>query len=424
MQSSNYAPEDVFWGELGGCLEAVDAGTTTLVDHAHINISPDHTTNAIEATVASGIRSVFCYTPTSKVLNWKPELTTCDRLLDDWVINQFEELASQAPFGDGRVHLGLAFDGFLLPRDQVVSLYNKARELGTKVITSHYAGLYFGEHLIAICSFRLGAKFIVIGNFSPVDTLESYGLLGPDILLSHATNLTVSDIHKLNHAKAWISTTPDTELQMGHGDIVCFREGCADICSLGIDCHSNNSGDMVSQMRLALQHERAKRNEKLIAEGKFSRSLNLYVQDVFRLATIQGARAIHMEEDLGSLVVGKVADLVVFDGESPGMICACEQDPVAAIVLHSSVRDIDMVIVDGQIRKQNSKLLPVAIAPNMPGISILPQTIEWSQVAKMLVNSRDRIENTMLKANATDKEQLVDDLLKMMHAEEGKFARL
>ena len=47
MQSSNYAPEDVFWGELGGCLEAVDAGTTTLVDHAHINISPDHSRNPV-----------------------------------------------------------------------------------------------------------------------------------------------------------------------------------------------------------------------------------------------------------------------------------------------------------------------------------------------------------------------------------------
>ena len=82
-----------------------------------------------------------------------------------------------------------------------------------------------------------------------------------------------------------------------------------------------------------------------------------------------------MEEDLGSLAVGKIADLVVFDGDSPSMICASEQDPVAAIVLHSSVRDIDMVIVDGQIRKQNSKLLPVTIAPSMPGMTILPQTV-------------------------------------------------
>jgi cytosine/adenosine deaminase-related metal-dependent hydrolase len=42
MQSGNYNPEDVFWGELGGCLEALDAGTTTLVDHAHVNISAAH----------------------------------------------------------------------------------------------------------------------------------------------------------------------------------------------------------------------------------------------------------------------------------------------------------------------------------------------------------------------------------------------
>lgn len=42
MQSFNYTTEDIFWGELGGCLEALDAGTTTIVDHAHMNYSPAH----------------------------------------------------------------------------------------------------------------------------------------------------------------------------------------------------------------------------------------------------------------------------------------------------------------------------------------------------------------------------------------------
>jgi cytosine/adenosine deaminase-related metal-dependent hydrolase len=41
-QAVNYSPQDVFWGVLGGCLEALDAGTTTVVDHAHINVSPAH----------------------------------------------------------------------------------------------------------------------------------------------------------------------------------------------------------------------------------------------------------------------------------------------------------------------------------------------------------------------------------------------
>ncbi|KAJ5965392.1 hypothetical protein N7481_012106 [Penicillium waksmanii] len=405
MQSANYIPEDVFWGELGGCLEALDAGTTTLVDHAHVNISSAHTTNAIEATVSSGIRSVFCYAPTAKTQDWTPEITIEGGLLEDWVIEQFESLGTAAPFGDGRVQMGFAFDGFMLPRDQVVSIYNKARKLGVKVITTHYAGLYFGSD-------------------SVVDTLDSYGLLGPDILLSHATNLTASDINKLNQTGGWISTTPDTELQMGHGNIVCFREGCTDICSLGIDCHSNNSGDMVSQMRLALQHERSGRSEELIAKGKFLRSLNLHVQDVFRLGTIQGARAIHMEQSLGSLTVGKLADIVIFDGESPGMVCASEQDPVAAIVLHSSVRDVDMVIVDGHIRKANGRLLPVQIAPSLPEVDILPQRINWNQVAKNLIDSRSRIEEAISRANATDKEQLVDSFLKLIHADENKFVSL
>lgn len=42
MQCYNYVPEDVFWGQLAGCLEAIDAGTTTVIDHAHMTYSPDH----------------------------------------------------------------------------------------------------------------------------------------------------------------------------------------------------------------------------------------------------------------------------------------------------------------------------------------------------------------------------------------------
>lgn len=259
---------------------------------------------------------------------------------------------------------------------------------------------------------------------SLVDTLESYDLLGPDILFSHATNLTESDIAKLTQAKAWISTTPDTELQMGQGNIVCFQKGCTDMCALGIDCHSNNSGDMVSQMRLALQHERSCRNEDVIAQGKTTESLNLFVQDVFRLGTVQGARAIHMEDKLGSIEVGKLADLVIFDGNSPGMVCASEQDPVAAIVLHSSVRDIDTVIVDGQIRKRCGKLSTIQINPSMSGVNIAKQSVEWNQVAKELVSSRKRIENAMAKAGANESDRLVKAFKKLAYLDESKFVKL
>jgi hypothetical protein len=42
QQSYSFTAKDIFWGELGGCLEAIDAGTTTLVDHAHMTYSPEH----------------------------------------------------------------------------------------------------------------------------------------------------------------------------------------------------------------------------------------------------------------------------------------------------------------------------------------------------------------------------------------------
>ncbi|PWY91812.1 Metallo-dependent hydrolase [Aspergillus sclerotioniger CBS 115572] len=402
FQHVNYTPEDIFWGELAGCLEALDAGTTTVVDHAHMNVSAAHSFNGIEATVSSGIRSVFCYTPTPTVKSWKPEIERGGYLLDDWVLNQLSDLATAAPFGDGRVQIGLAFDGLMLPKDTIVSLYDRARKAGVKVITTHYVRGHFSDN-------------------SLVDLLDSYGLLGPDILLSHATHLTATDAEKLSKAKSWISSTPGTELQMGHGFPVCFQEGCSDISSLGIDCHSSTSSDMATQMRLALQSERALRNEKVLDSGKSPRSLSLSVQDVFRLGTIQGARALRMEDQLGSIEVGKLADLVIFEGTSPGMICASEQDPVAAIVLHSSIRDIDTVIVDGRVCKKDGKLVPVEISPSFSEVNVPKQKVDWSGVAQELVASRQRIEDAMEKAEANDFEYLVPATMRMIRIDPGRF---
>jgi hypothetical protein len=80
-----------------------------------------------------------------RVKTFKPDLTIDGGLLDDWVIDHLKHLGAAAPFGDGRVQLGLAFDGFMLPKDQVVSLYAEARRLGAKLITTHYVKGYFSE---------------------------------------------------------------------------------------------------------------------------------------------------------------------------------------------------------------------------------------------------------------------------------------
>ena len=245
FNSSVYSAEDVFWGQLGGCLEMTHAGTTTVVDHAHINYSPEHSINAISATVASGIRSVFCYCPTPRVASWNP-LELSNNMLEDFVIDTFEDLAVKGPFGDGRVTLGFAFDGWFLPKEVILPLFDRVAKHGIRTITCH------------------SVRNATMGGFASLpELLDSYGLLDERILMSHSTNMTSKEAGLCHSKKFSISSTPDSELQMAHGSPVCFDDelGLQSRCSLGVDCHSNNSGDLVSQMRLALQYARGRSNE-------------------------------------------------------------------------------------------------------------------------------------------------------------------
>ncbi|RHZ62452.1 uncharacterized protein CDV56_105925 [Aspergillus thermomutatus] len=403
MQAYNYTPEDIFWGQLGGCLEALDAGTTTVVDHAHMNYSPENNTAAIAATVSSGIRSIFGYAFVARVKEWQPRLTVNSSLVPDWAVKQVEELTKAAPFGDGRVQLGLAFDALFLPKEIVADLYDKCRRAGAKLVTSHYArGAVFGQHSI-------------------IDVLDGYGLLGPDLLISHATNMTDADGEKLKRARASVSSTPDTELQMGLGYPVCFRNDVKAISSFGVDCHANNGSSIIMQMRLALQAERGRRNKALILQGKAARHQSITAQEVFRLGTIGGARAAKMQDEVGSLEEDKLADIVIFDALSPAMVCAAEQDPVAAIIFHSSIGDIDTVIVDGQIRKRGGKLASIDVDVSDTNIKPAKSRLEWSDVAKELLKSRQRINELDEKRLSGDIERAVDDLAMAFQIGEGSL---
>ncbi|KAF7294550.1 5-methylthioadenosine/S-adenosylhomocysteine deaminase n1 [Mycena indigotica] len=382
--------EDVFWGQLGGCLESIDGGTTMLVDHANITQGPHHAPNAITATVSSGIRSIFGYCDTPNVTSWTP--LTFAPGTPEYFDSQLADLAKQQPFGDGRVQLGLSFDSFHLPKETVIECYERARSLGVKLITSHYV------------------RGPVVGPQSRVELLDTYGLLGPDILLSHASNATPNDAVLLAKANAHVSVTPDTELQMAHGFPVSFRDDLHPLCSLGVDCHTTNSGDILTQMRLALQCARGAYNQPFVDAGKNPNTVKHTVEAAYNLGTIKGARAVGMESQIGSIAVGKLADLVIFDGESPAMICAAAHDPVAAIVMHASVRDVDTVIVDGKIRKREGKLLAVS--------GLKGEELQWKDVAKKLLRSRIRIE---AEYNKIDMRSAASRMIDLWHMRPENF---
>ncbi|KAJ5413728.1 hypothetical protein N7509_000355 [Penicillium cosmopolitanum] len=372
--------EDMFWANLAGSLESIDAGTTTTLDHAHMNWSKDHSCSAIAGTISSGIRSIFGYTPVSIVASTKPKIEFSPEPLPSWIMETFERLATSKPLNDSgsRVQLGFGFDFYHLPKEVVLGIFHKVKSLGTRIITSHFI-----------------QNFVKDSESLPA-LLKSYGLLQKGIVLSHGGGATSEDVKLLSDASCFVSATPNTELAMAVGPPVCFRKdltGIDRVCSLGVDCHSATSGSMVNEMRMALQTARGIESESHIQSGIWPREVTQKTSHAFNLGTIQGARALRMEHDIGSLEVGKKADLVIFDALSPAMIGVAQRDPVMAIVLHSTIRDVNTVLVDGEVRKENGKLCSVKGTEwsDKSGFVETNQDIHWHEVADRLLAIQKRL---------------------------------
>ncbi len=141
-------------------------------------------------------------------------------------------------------------------------------------------------------------------------------------------------------------------------------------------------------------------------DGKMPKAVDLTVEEAFNLATIRGAHAMKMEDQVGSIKEGKLADLVIFDANSPSMVCGALENPVAAIILHSSPADIDTVIVDGVVRKQSGKLVDVDLDETGKRVTG-KENLSWLDVARNLLRTRERIQPETEKVDYKDGAQKV-----------------
>ena len=132
-----------------------------------------------------------------------------------------------------------------------------------------------------------------------------------------------------------------------------------DQASLGVDTHITFSTDILTQARIWLQQTRYERYLDVLEQNKLPKSNPMSAEQAFLLATRNGGLALR-RDDLGAIFVGAKADLVVWDGNSPAMLGWV--DPVAAVMLHASVGDIEAVMVDGKWAKKGFKL----VSPGYP----------------------------------------------------------
>jgi len=349
MYSVCYEPNDAYLGNYVGALEAINAGITTVVDHSHLQISEEHSDSLVKGLVDARIRGIFCY-GVYRNPKYKPgHIVDAPSIIKD-IAGPIEDFHKHNalrvrekffPANDALLRFGIASSEFFtFPSiEPVLEELAWSRTLEPARITFHAAfGLSDNEEM------------------GIISQLSKAGALGDDLLLSHGNFLTDDDLALIAREGGWVSTTPETELQMAAGFPVLERVAQTGRApSLGIDIVSNFSGDMFTQMRLLLQAIRFRHNEQNVNISKMPSSLRYPAAKMLEYATLGGATAVGLEDQIGSLTPGKKADLVLTRLSS--INTAPVRDPVAALIYYANVNDIDSVWIDGVARKRGGQLL-------------------------------------------------------------------
>jgi cytosine/adenosine deaminase-related metal-dependent hydrolase len=194
------------------------------------------------------------------------------------------------------------------------------------------------------------------GRFGMVKTLSEMDLLFPGTTYVHSCYLSDEEWRMVADSGGTVSIAAQVEMQMGHGwppTGRCIQEGVRP--SLSIDVVTTVPGDMFTQMRAAFACERVQVNAELWKADIAAPESMLTARRILEMATIDGAHVAGVADRTGSLTPGKQADVVVIDGNAINV--GPLFDPAAAVVLCADVSNVRDVIVAGQIKKRDHKLV-------------------------------------------------------------------
>jgi cytosine/adenosine deaminase-related metal-dependent hydrolase len=178
---------------------------------------------------------------------------------------------------------------------------------------------------------------------SPVAFANEVGLLTPRTVLAHTVWLTDHDIATLSKTRTNVSHCPSSNTKLASG-IARVPEMLKKGVNVAMGCDggpSNNSYDMIREMKLAAY----------IHKVRLSDPMTMPAETVLEMATVHGARAIGMQDKLGTLEPGKLADIVLVNLDSVHMVP--NNNHVSDLVYAGSGTDVDTVIIDGRIVMEN-----------------------------------------------------------------------
>ncbi|MDB5860730.1 MAG: cytosine deaminase [Ramlibacter sp.] len=330
-----FTPQDLHIATRMGALNQLNCGTTTLADWCHNNPTPEHNDAAIAGLRSSGIRAAFFHgTP-------KPD-----------------PKPGQTPFWE-----------VPHPRQEIERLLKKHQ--GDPLLAIHAAvlGPHYSTLAVAMHDFRMARELGLIASLhqggGPARTpegwerLEDEGLLGPNINIVHGHALSDAQLERFCELGMSFSAAAENEMSQGHGHPLTGRlRKFGRAPSLGVDLESVLGGDMISQARIALGIQRSLDNVAYREEFMtIPPTSTITTREALAWVTMEGARMLQQQDRIGSLAVGKQADLVVIRASDLNMQPV--HDPVSSVVFQASLANIDSVMVAGRWKKRHGQLLGV-----------------------------------------------------------------
>ena len=326
-----FRPEDIAAGNLLSAVEALDSGVTTTVDWSHGLQTVEHGEAALDALRSSPGRFVLAY---GNLLGapWEWANSADFR---SFVKRNFSAR-------DDMLGLQLAFDVTADPAFPEKAAFEAARELGLRVTT--HAGVW-------------GAT-----NDDSIRLMWENGFMTPEVTYVHAATLTEDSYQRIAASGGSVSVSTESEQSAGQGYPPTWQLRKHGIgISLSMDTSVWWSADLFSAMRATLSADRSREHLEAHSRGDTVVHNQLRAEEVAHWATIGGARAIGLEDQIGSITAGKKADLVLIkNDDSPAMYPLLH--PYGSLVFQAGRGDVHTVIVNGRIVKHGHKLIGIDLA--------------------------------------------------------------
>jgi len=189
-------------------------------------------------------------------------------------------------------------------------------------------------------------------NMSPVQYLDSLGVINDNTLISHAVWVDDDDLDILAFNNARVAHCPESNMKLASGIAPVPEMISKAICvGLGTDgCASNNNLDLFEEMDSAAKLHKVFKRDPTVMDAK----------TVIKMATIEGAKAIGLEDVTGSLEPGKQADIIIIDINKPHLTPMYHPESHLVYAVHGS--DVSDVFVAGKALMRNYE--PVTLAVN------------------------------------------------------------